>query len=324
MQPQALIRGILVAGAGATMLATAGCSDSNDGNGQGGDSASVRLSVTDAPVDDLAAVNVRFTGVTFNPAGDDGDDDGSDRISFDFEPRTIDLLSLTGGDTEILIEEVIPAGNYEWIRLEVEAERGAMDSFVVENGGGEVSLFIPSGSQRGLQLNGPFAITANQGARYAVDFDLRASVNDPQGFPDYILRPTLRVVDVREAGSIGGTVDPALFTDVAACDADAATGAGTAVYVYDDTDTAPDDIGSGNPPVATGRVTLDETSGEFVYTVAFLPPDDYRVAFTCQARADDPERDDDIAFPVVNDTAVVAGATAEVDFAAPADEGEPQ
>lgn len=338
-------------------LAVAGCSDS-DGSGSGSSQkSSVQLEVTDAPVDDLAAVTVQFTGVVFNPASDDdaqdspedddngapatpgngagnghGDnanadeeadednDSGSDFIRFTLdEPRQIDLLALTGGRTEILIDEEIPAGRYEWIRLEVQAERGQLDSFVTQNDGGEVSLFIPSGSQRGLQLNGPFEIGANQGVRYAVDFDLRKSIKDPQGFPDYLMRPTLRIVEVSEAGSIAGTVDSSLLSEEA-CSADPATGDGAAVYVFTDTTAAPDDLGSANPPLSTARVTLDNDTGMFTYTAAFLEPDSYRVAFTCQAAADEPDADDDIVFSAPQDVSVEAGSSASADFSATAED----
>ncbi|MHA7833228.1 MAG: DUF4382 domain-containing protein, partial [Algiphilus sp.] len=208
-------------------LGLVGCSDSGSGSASNTtETRRVQLEVTDAPVDDLSAVTVQFTGVVFNPAdgmedgtddeGDDAtdedngppenpgngnggnastmdeDDDNAgegdnDFIRFTFDtPRQIDLLALTGGRTDILIDEAIPTGRYEWIRLEVDAQRGMMDSFVTRKDGGQVSLFIPSGSQRGLQLNGPFEISANQGARYVVDFDLRKSIKNPQGFSDYL------------------------------------------------------------------------------------------------------------------------------------------
>lgn len=335
-------------------IAVAGCSDSGGGS-DGSQKSNVQLEVTDAPVDDLAAVNLRFTGVVFNPAGDDAADDGDntdgaaeddnggppdnpgsgngngadegDASGDDFirftldEPRQIDLLALTGGRTEILIDEEIPAGRYEWIRLEVQAERGQLDSFVTENNGGEVSLFIPSGSQRGLQLNGPFEIGANQGVRYAVDFDLRKSIKNPQGFPDYLMRPTLRIVEVSEAGSIAGTVDSSRLS-AEGCTSDPATGDGAAVYVYTDTTAEPDDLGSGNEPLSTARVVLNNDTGVFEYTAAFLEPGTYRVAFTCQAADDDNEADDAIVFSDPQDVSVAAGATARADFEAVTTEDE--
>jgi len=46
--------------------------------------------------------------------------------SGDPEPRQIDLLALTGGTTELLLDGVtLTAGDYSWIRLKVNAD--AMD-----------------------------------------------------------------------------------------------------------------------------------------------------------------------------------------------------
>lgn len=284
------------------------CSSSSDND----DMSTVTLEVTDAPVDELAAVHVMFTGVEFQGSGE--------RIEFEFdEPRVIDLLALSGGDTEgLLIDEAIPPDDYQWIRLQVQAEQGEMDSWVEQDDGGEESLFIPGGAQSGLQLNGPFTLTAGQGASFVVDFDLRKSVNNPQGFPDYRLRPTLRIIDVIEAGSIAGTVDPAFLAleDCAEMDAPA-TGAGAAVYVFEGPEAEPVDIdidGGNGGPVTTAPVTLDESAGEFVYTAAFLMPGEYTVAFTCQASLDDPEAADDIEFVEAQDVTVEAGETTEADF----------
>ncbi|WP_420428287.1 DUF4382 domain-containing protein [Algiphilus sp.] len=341
-------------------LGLVGCSDSGGGSGSNStETRRVQLEVTDAPVDDLSAVTVQFTGVVFNPADDldgtdddateedngppenagngnggnagavdDDDDDAgegdNDFIRFTFDtPRQIDLLALTGGRTDILIDEAIPTGRYEWIRLEVDAERGMLDSFVTRKDGGQVSLFIPSGAQRGLQLNGPFEISANQGARYVVDFDLRKSIKNPQGFSDYLMRPTLRIVEVSEAGSIAGSVDSSRLA-AEECTADPATGDGAAIYVYDDTSAAPDDLGSANAPMSTATLTLNESTGVFEYTAAFLAPERYRAAFTCQAAGDDNEADDAIVFSEPQNVAVTAGATATADFGPIASEDDGQ
>ena len=98
----------------AIAAALSGC-----GGGGGGGSAStgtLSLSITDAPVDEADAVIVEFTGVEIKPSG------GSS-ISFDFDtPQQIDLLALTGGTAEILLNgETLAAGDYEWLRLKVNA-----------------------------------------------------------------------------------------------------------------------------------------------------------------------------------------------------------
>lgn len=311
------------------LAACGGGSSGGTGNGESTDS-NVKLSLTDAPVDSLAEVNIRFDAVEFLPAGEEedngeGDDEsneGGDRVRFEFdEPRTINLLAFTAGKTEVLIDEPIPAGEYSQIRLEVAAERGVMDSFVVEDGGGQVPLFIPSGSQTGLKLNGPFEISAALGANFVIDFDLRKSVTNPQGFEDYILKPSLRIVEVEESGSITGTVDSQLF-EGEDCDADPQNGEGSAVYVYSGADASTGSFGSSNEPMTAAFVTLDEETSEFVYTAAFLDEGEYTVAFTCQAERDDPEAETAIRFDDSANATVTAGEETTIDFVAPEPEPE--
>lgn len=299
------------------LLAVSALAACGSSGSDGGSQSNTKLSVTDAPVDNLAEVNIRFDAVEFLRAGGEEDNEGSNRVRFEFDPpRMVNLLDFTAGRAEVLIDEPIPAGEYSQIRLEVAAERGDMDSFVVEDAGGQVSLFIPSGSQSGLKLNGPFEISAALGANFIIDFDLRKSVNNPQGVPDYRLRPSLRIVEVEESGSITGMVDPQLF-EGEDCDADPQNGDGSAVYVYNGADATTGSFGSTNEPMTAAFVTFDEETGDFVYTAAFLQEGSYTVAFTCQAERDEPDAETEIRFDDSANAMVTAGEETTVDFEAP-------
>ena len=144
------------------------------GGGGGGSSSSAQidtgtlnLSVTDAPVDNATQVLVQFTGVTgdaidFSLSGESQTcEDFLDGIDPAPTPggeasvRCIDLLAFQGNaSSSLLREEELNAGGYAWMRLDVDAERGTMDSIIVLDDGSEESLYIPSGSQSGLKLNG--------------------------------------------------------------------------------------------------------------------------------------------------------------------------
>lgn len=120
----------------------AGC-----GGGSGGTSeplsGTLSLAVTDAPVDDVSEVVVQFTGVRVKPRS-------GEAIEIDFgAPLNIDLLSLTGENSATLLNgEPLPAGEYDWIALEVNAELDTeFDSYVLANDGGMIELEVPSGSQ---------------------------------------------------------------------------------------------------------------------------------------------------------------------------------
>ena len=62
-------------------------------------------------------VVVQFTGLEIKPR------DAAQPEVFDFAPRQIDLLALDGGGSEVLLaDELLPAGDYEWIRVKVNAD----------------------------------------------------------------------------------------------------------------------------------------------------------------------------------------------------------
>lgn len=165
------------------------------------------LGVTDAPVDSASEVNVQFSGVEIKPAN-------GNAILYTFDPRTIDLLSLQGGASELLLENIeLEAGQYNWIRLQVNAERNTEDSYLVDENGNRTSLWVPSGSSSGLKLNNSFVVTSGGTSDFTIDFDLRKSITNPVGQSDYILKPRLRIVDNSEVGEISGTVDVDLIID---------------------------------------------------------------------------------------------------------------
>jgi hypothetical protein len=281
----------------ATAAALSGC-----GGSDGGGTGSLTLRVTDAPVDSATRVVVEFSGVELIKS------DEGPRRTFTFEaPRQIDLLNLTEGKTETLLDGVsLEAGRYEQLRLLVNAGQSGSDSFIELEDGSLHPLFIPSGNQTGLKLVSGFIVPAGGSADFTIDFDLRKSVTYPQGLDgSYILKPALRLVDNAQVGAISGTVATALAT---------AADCSPAVYVYQGTDVTPDDVGSATAPLTSALVKLDEQSGEYRYRAAFLSPGDYTAAFTCQAGADDPEADDDIAFEPAMNAAVSVDQDTRVDF----------
>jgi len=269
----------------ALSLCAAGC-----GGGGGSSTGTLTLGVSDAAVDGAVAVVVEFSGVELQRAG-------GDRLTYTFNPNmVIDLLALQGGVRATFLDaETVPAGDYNWIRLMVVAEPGVTDSFIEFPGPVVESLRVPSGATSGLQLNRGFTVAAGSVTDFTIDFDLRKSVHDPQGLPDYILRPTLRLVDNLVVGSISGIVDTALVED-GSCTNDPAAGEGGAVYVYAGAGATVDDEGSADPPLTSALVTFDESIGMWVYKAAFLEPGDYTVAFSCESSDDAPDVDDPIGF----------------------------
>lgn len=266
----------------------------------------VTLGVTDAPVDDAARVVVTFTGVELRH-----ENGGRETFTFD-SPRQIDLLALQGGAVELLLDnEELPAGRYDSIRLSVDAGLSSSTSFIEYDDGSQFPLFIPSGNQAGLRIVSGFIVPAGGVADFTIDFDLRKSVTRPPGLgPNHILRPTLRLVDNAEVGSIAGVVDQSLLFP-----ADATDECAPAVYVFEGEGAEPRDVHEDEGPLTSALVALDDGSGEYRYRAAFIPAGEYTVAFTCEAGDDDVATADDIEFTGgAADVTVVAGAETVVDF----------
>lgn len=285
-------------------MATALLSACGGGSSSGSSTGTLNLSITDAPVDYADHVWVKFTGVEINAAN-------GERVTITYDtPRQIDLLALTGGVAEVIVDnEVLPAGQVQWIRLLVNASEGgdpADDSHIVIDGV-PYELRIPSGAERGLQLNRPITIPADGVATFTIDFDLRKSVHERSGMI-YNLRPTLRLIDNSTDGALSGTVSAAALT-AAGC----ASGDRAAVYVFEGT-AVPDDVDGTDPdPVSTALV--DWEAGDTTYTVAFLNAGDYTAAFTCDAGLDNPIADDAaVGFTGTAPVTVVAGQTTTRDF----------
>lgn len=278
------------------------------GGGGGSDDAAAqvgRLSIriTDSPVTSAKRVVVQFTGLEIMRTGD------TQPQVFDFAPRQIDLLALDGGGSEVLLGDTqVPAGNYESIRLKVNAGRDGSDSFIELDDGTIHPLFIPSGNQTGLKLIRGFTIGVGSTNNFTIDFDLRKSVVNPPGLGEpYLLKPVLRLVNNLEVGTIDGTVATPLIVD----------GCTPSVYLYTGANIVPDDLGSATPPLASTAVNLDNATGVYRFKLAFVPVGASTVAFTCGAAGDAADVDDAITFSAPLPANVVAGQTVTVDFPAP-------
>lgn len=295
----------ITAGACMSVAACSGGSGSAPPNAEFG---SIRIAITDAPVDVVSVVNVQFSGVTLKPAS-------GDEIRIDFDaPKDFDLLTLTGGVTaELLPDTVVPADRYNWVSLAVDAEfDNVFDSFAMTPMG-QVELRVPGGSKTGLKLVSGFTVGQGQTVDLVIDWDLRKALSDPVGQPGFHLRPAMRVTNMAEVGTLRGTVDETLVMD-ADCSNDLSEQTGNAVYVYSGTVDAPGDIGDAvNEPLVTATVAQNG-DGVYVYEINFLSVSEYSAAFTCQASDDDAETDDDIVFSPVQSFSIEKGATETVDF----------
>ena len=292
------------------VLCSCGSGGSSNTSGGRGNSSSnpgtFTLSITDAAVDEAQEVWVQFTGATIQPTN-------GNAINFTFDSvRNINLLNLQGTQSsELISNEVISLGSYEWIRLHVNASNdGINDSYIKLNDGSEHELWIPSVSQTGLKINSSFELTATEELLLMIDFDLRKSVVLSGG--NYQLHPTLRMINMNDVGSITGSIDISLLTAAGCPDDDLATG--NAVYLFEGTNIIPDDMDNQNPePITSARVELNASSGNYEYIIGFVPARDYTLAFTCEADLDEPGSNDNIVFSLSENVTVTADSSDDDD-----------
>ncbi len=245
------------------------------------------LKVGDAPVDGASEVVIVFTGLELHSNGA--------TTSIDFaEPMQVDLLDYQDGATVSLLEgREVAAGEYQWMRLKVIAERNRNDgSWIKFEDGRQFPLYVPSGSQSGLKLNRPFRVAAGGITRLVADFDLRKSILAPRGQdPNYLLKPVLRLMDELEAGTLEGEVDPAALASAprggGAGPADCAAG----LYLFTGGDATPDDAdgdaADGADPLVYKPLPFDGTNAVVPYTFAFVEAGTYTLAATCQFDVDE-------------------------------------
>jgi len=267
-------------------------SSSSAGGGRGGaQTGFFSLSITDAPIDDAIEVWVQFDAIELKHS------ETEEPLTLPLNPSVqLNLLALQGQNTaEILSDETIPAGEYEWIRLKITAANdGTLDSYIKLDDNSVHELDIPSGSETGLKIIGGLTIIANTPIDKTIDFDLRKSIV-MTGTGDYKLKPVLKLVDDSTASTINGTVELTALTDASCPDNDPATG--NAVYLFDGLNTSPDDVdNNGVEPVASALVELNNATGIYEYSFGFLEAGKYAAAYTCEAVLDDPTTDDDINF----------------------------
>jgi len=290
-----------------------GCS-----SGSGPGTGIVNLSVSDAAVQGTWQVCVEFSEVEFKKAGS-----ANQVVVFD-SPQKVDLLAYQGMNFASLItDETLEAGEYQWVRLAVNADQGAgggagagmndtecvgTGSYVVTDSGAVHGLYIPSGAESGLKLNRGFTLPVGGEVDFVAEFDLMKSVHGPQGLdPDYIMRPVVSLFDRTETGSIAGEV-----LSLAAQDS-----CMPAVYLYRAGDTPDDneddDVADSIDPITSAMVSM-QGDGRYTYEIGPVLAGMYDVAFSCDE--DDALVDETLEYVLSadNPVEVVSNGQSTADF----------
>lgn len=194
---------------------------SNEGSTS--DTGRLRVQLTDAPFayDLISEANVTIYKIEARYTGDDDsemdndmdsdmdydDEDGKSYITLYEGEEEINLLELTNGVTETLVDAEVPVGEYDLIRVYVKGVN------VVMKDGEVFNLKVPSGPQSGIKvfIDPPLVVAGGLSADLLLDFDVsksfvaRGNIRKP-GFNGFIFKPVIKVSNLTTAGTLTGNV----------------------------------------------------------------------------------------------------------------------
>ena len=168
------------------------------------------VAMTDAPACGFDAVNVTVTKVRVNKSGTAGEGDGGWTDITLATPKKVNLLNLTNGVLETLGQTTLEAGQYNQLRLVLDANTsGTANTVVVSGAKTEQALETPSALQSGIKLVGNFTVEAGARADVVIDFDACKSVVT-RGKGAFALKPVVKMLPSAING-ISGVISPSLL-----------------------------------------------------------------------------------------------------------------
>ena len=191
------------------------------GGGGGGDSDSggtgtLSVSLTDS-AGSYKAVYISIEGVEVHTGGNENNNKNWVTIPMDLD--TINLCDLTNGVFEELGSIRLSSGKYTQMRLilsnvpednelNILSELHPSANYVIldDTNNTVEDLKIPSGFQTGVKIVKGFTINANQTTEILLDFDASRSVVEAGNSGQWLLKPTIKVGELKEYSIINGRV----------------------------------------------------------------------------------------------------------------------
>jgi hypothetical protein len=199
----------------AALMLVFSCSDEND---TGGDTGKLIVQLTDAPFphDLVAEANVTIFKIEARYIADiidydmegtimEEEEEGSPFIVLMEEEILVNLLELTNGVTETLLNTDVPVGTYDLIRVYVKGVN------VVLEDGTTYDLKVPSGEQTGIKIFIKPGLTVNGGltADLLLDFDVSKSFvakGNLKAISGFNFKPVIKACNRSTTGTLKGLI----------------------------------------------------------------------------------------------------------------------
>jgi hypothetical protein len=137
-----------------------------------------------------------------NDPGNDAEDSSWIEIPYEEGSRYVNLLNLTGENSQLLGSKDFPAGEIKELRLVL-----GDDNYVV-NDGKRTDLKTPSAQQSGLKIKVDKAIEGGKSYDIVIDFDVEKSIIVAGNSGNIILKPVLRAYVAEATSGVVGQIFP--------------------------------------------------------------------------------------------------------------------
>lgn len=200
----------------ASLTMSIGCSEGNDA---GSDTGKLTVQLTDAPFphDLVAEANVTIFKIDARNKDKETDatieeemanENGSPFVVLMEQEIQVNLLNLTNGVMEMLVDTEVPVGTYDLVRVYVKGIN------VVLTDGTTYDLKVPSGEQTGIKvfIKPGLTISGGLSADLLLDFDVSRSFvakgdgKDLAGITGFNFKPVIKASNMSTAGTLYGEV----------------------------------------------------------------------------------------------------------------------
>jgi len=182
------------------------------GGDSGGSTGTMNLSITDQATTDYRAIYVTIKQVEVQKDGESG----WQVVPLKFEKKTINLLVLVNGVREELALATLATGHYTQMRLiltddpddslNILSRKHHYGNYFIDNSDQDIPLKIPSGFQTGIKIVKGFDINTNETTELILDFDAARSIVKAGSSGQWLLKPTVKVLEAKDCSIILGSV----------------------------------------------------------------------------------------------------------------------